>query len=115
MAARDTATSRVLHPRPASSMDARSLPADSVEALAAALAPHLAHQLADLAAPGLASSLLNAEQAGALLSVPATWVLAEARAGRIPHIRLGHYVRFETRELEQWWRDRARGPRRGRT
>lgn len=58
--------------------------------------------------------LLNAEQAGALLNVPASWVLQEARADRIPHIRLGRYVRFEALVLEAWWRGRARGPiRRG--
>ena len=32
--------------------------------------------------------LLNAEQTGALLNVPASWVLQEARADRIPHVRL---------------------------
>lgn len=39
-------------------------------------------------------SLLDAKEAGALLNVPASWVLAEARADRIPHVRLGRYVRF---------------------
>src|SRR5215208_2440014 len=33
--------------------------------------------------------LLDANGAAALLTVPATWVLAEARADRIPHVRLG--------------------------
>jgi excisionase family DNA binding protein len=55
--------------------------------------------------------LLNAKQAGELLNVPASWVLAEARADRIPHVRLGRYVRFEADELREWWRARARGPR----
>jgi len=54
--------------------------------------------------------LLNAEQAGELLNVPRTWLLAEARADRIPHVRLGRYVRFEAHELEAWWQSRARGP-----
>jgi hypothetical protein len=35
------------------------------------------------------SPLLDATEAGRLLSVPASWVLAEARANRIPHVRLG--------------------------
>lgn len=55
--------------------------------------------------------LINAEAAGKLLDVPASWVLAEARADRIPHVRLGKYVRFEAHELEAWWRSRAQGPR----
>ncbi len=54
--------------------------------------------------------LIDANAAGLLLAVPATWVLAEARADRIPHVRLGRYVRFDGDELQAWWRIRARGP-----
>jgi excisionase family DNA binding protein len=63
---------------------------------------------------GAIASLLTADQAGALLNVPASWVLAEARADRIPHVRLGRYVRFEADELTEYWRSRARGPWRDR-
>ena len=55
-------------------------------------------------------ALLDAKAAAELLAVPASWVLAEARADRIPHIRLGRYVRFDADELEQWWRARMQGP-----
>jgi excisionase family DNA binding protein len=58
-------------------------------------------------------SLIDARAAGELLGVPATWVLAEARADRIPYIALGRYRRFDPAELETWWRSRARGPWRG--
>jgi excisionase family DNA binding protein len=58
--------------------------------------------------------LLDAKGAAALLNVPATWVLAEARADRIPHVRLGRYVRFDAGELQAWWRTRRRGPGRAR-
>jgi excisionase family DNA binding protein len=54
--------------------------------------------------------LLDAKGAAALLNVPATWVLAEARADRIPHVRLGRYVRFDASELHAWWLSRRRGP-----
>jgi excisionase family DNA binding protein len=54
--------------------------------------------------------LLDANAAGRLLNVPPTWVLAEARADRIPHVRLGRYVRFDADELRDWWHTRARGP-----
>jgi excisionase family DNA binding protein len=57
--------------------------------------------------------LLTAEQAAQLLAVPASWVLAEARADRIPHVRLGRYVRFDGDEIVCWWRQRARGPAMG--
>ena len=59
-----------------------------------------------------ASGLLDAAGAAELLNVPKTWVLAEARAERCPHVRLGRYVRFDAEELEAWWRARARGPKR---
>lgn len=54
--------------------------------------------------------LTDADGAADLLGVPKTWVLAEARADRIPHVRLGRYVRFEPVELERWWQARRRGP-----
>lgn len=60
------------------------------------------------------SALLTAEEAGDLLNVPASWVLAEARADRIPYVPLGRYRRFDRNELELWWRARARGPWRSR-
>lgn len=56
-------------------------------------------------------SLLDAEKAGDLLGVPSTWVLREARANRIPHVRLGRYVRFDEPVLREWWATRSRGPR----
>ena len=56
--------------------------------------------------------LLDAEQAGQLLNVPASWVLREARHNRIPHVRLGRYVRFDAETLDAWWRARAQGPQR---
>ena len=55
--------------------------------------------------------LLDARQAAAILNVPASWIAAEARAGRIPHVRLGRYVRFNRDELMQWCESRSVGPR----
>jgi excisionase family DNA binding protein len=46
--------------------------------------------------------LIDAKAAGQLLGVPHAWLLAQARAGRIPHHRLGHYVRFSADDLKQW-------------
>jgi excisionase family DNA binding protein len=56
--------------------------------------------------------LLDSEGAGHLLNVPASWVLSEARRGRIPHIRLGaRYVRFDRDDLLGWVGSRKAGPR----
>lgn len=54
--------------------------------------------------------LLTASQAADILGVPETWLRAEQRAGRVPHVRLGHYVRFEREALTAWWRARTLGP-----
>lgn len=59
----------------------------------------------------MTAPLLNAAGAAELLGVPETWVRAEARADRIPHLRLGRYVRFDAAELEHWLEGRRRGPR----
>lgn len=79
---------------------------ESLEAVAGRVAALLG------GAPAPEGALLDAEGAAALLGVPASWVLQEARADRIPHVRLGRYVRFERLDLEDWWRASARGPRR---
>lgn len=55
--------------------------------------------------------LLEAKGAAELLNVPASWVLAEARSDRIPHIRLGRYVRFDAGELLEWCKANHRGRR----
>lgn len=54
--------------------------------------------------------LLNADQAGELLGVPSSWMLQEARADRVPYVKLGRYTRFSATELEVWWQSRRRGP-----
>ena len=51
---------------------------------------------------GTFAPLLDAKAAARLLGVPPTWLLAQARAGRIPHHRLGHYVRFSAEDLREW-------------
>jgi excisionase family DNA binding protein len=60
--------------------------------------------------PDLHPALINATAAGRYLGVPGSWVLAQARRDRIPHVRLGRYVLFDPLELEAWWRGRMRGP-----
>jgi excisionase family DNA binding protein len=54
--------------------------------------------------------LLDAAGLAELLDIPKTWLLAEARAERIPHVRLGRYVRFDPQEVEAWLKARRRGP-----
>jgi excisionase family DNA binding protein len=72
----------------------------------------LAAELAPLLNGHAPAPLLDGKQAAELLNVPATWLMAEAKAKRIPHLRLGKYVRFDRDELVAWRQGRTVGPRR---
>ncbi len=56
-------------------------------------------------------ALLTAPALAALLAVPVSWIYAEARAGRIPHVTLGRYRRFRRESIEAWVAAAERGPR----
>ena len=56
---------------------------------------------------------IDAKAASKLLGVPYTWLLAQARAGQIPHHRLGHYVRFNPDDVENWLKDTKIEPHAG--
>jgi len=71
----------------------------------------LAAELAALIGEQAICPLLDAGQAATLLNVPESWIRAEARAGRIPHLQLGRYVRFERQALLDWLDHRKQGPR----
>lgn len=45
------------------------------------------------------SNLVDATEAGRLLSVKPTWLLQRAREGRIPHVKVGRYTRFDVTAL----------------
>jgi predicted DNA-binding transcriptional regulator AlpA len=55
--------------------------------------------------------LLDAKAAGDLLGVPSSWLLAQARRDKVPHVRLGKYVRFDRSDLELWIVSVKRGPK----
>lgn len=47
-------------------------------------------------------ALLTADEVANLLRVTRGWVYAETRARRIPHVRLGRYVRYRRSAVEAW-------------
>jgi excisionase family DNA binding protein len=49
-----------------------------------------------------AGDLLTAEEVAAVLRVTPAWVYAQTRRRRIPHLRLGRYVRYRRETLEEW-------------
>jgi excisionase family DNA binding protein len=60
-------------------------------------------------AGGDSLTLLSAEQAAKKFSVPKSWVLGSARRGELPCVKLGHYVRFEEKDLAEFLRQRKNG------
>lgn len=46
--------------------------------------------------------LLTAQDVAERLGVSKDWVWAQARAGAIPHVRLGRYRRFRAEAIEAW-------------
>jgi excisionase family DNA binding protein len=46
--------------------------------------------------------LLDAPEVAELLGVPVSWVRAETRAGRMPHVQLGRYRRYSESDLRAW-------------
>lgn len=48
------------------------------------------------------TSLLHADDVAVLLGVSKAWVYAEVRAGRMPHVKLGRYVRFRRESIAEW-------------
>ena len=70
------------------------------------------HEPASNAKHTNADALLTADDVAALLRVPKSWVYAETRAGRLPHVALGpRYRRYRRDVIEAWIAERERGPR----
>jgi excisionase family DNA binding protein len=53
--------------------------------------------------------LLNAAEVADRLSVPESWVRQESRAGRMPHVELGRYRRYDWEAVVSWLEGRRAG------
>jgi excisionase family DNA binding protein len=60
--------------------------------------------------PGPVRRLLSAHDVAAMLGVKESWVYAQARAKRIPHMRLGRYTRFNADSIAAWAAEQEQGP-----
>ncbi len=60
----------------------------------------------DTSRPPSDDRLLLAADVARLLQVTPAWVYAETRQRRLPHIRLGRYVRYRRDAIEDWLRAR---------
>jgi excisionase family DNA binding protein len=48
------------------------------------------------------ADLLTAEEVATILRVSPGWVYEQARRNRLPHLRLGRYVRIRRGALDDW-------------
>ena len=55
------------------------------------------------------NKLLEAQDVAEMIGMTKDWVYAEVRADRIPHVKLGRYVRFRAEAIDDWIRGRERG------
>ena len=53
--------------------------------------------------------LLDAKELAARWNVPETWVREATRAGKIPCVRLGRYVRYRADRCDEWLEEQERG------
>jgi excisionase family DNA binding protein len=59
------------------------------------------------------SRLLHAREVAELLSVPESWVREATREGRLPHLRIGRYRRYEHDQILAWIEEHRAGPDHG--
>lgn len=57
----------------------------------------------------MSGRLLTAAEVADRLSVPESWVRQESREGRMPHVRLGRYVRYEWPGVVEWLGEQRAG------
>jgi excisionase family DNA binding protein len=46
--------------------------------------------------------LVDAAAVADRLGVPVSWVRETTRAGALPHVRLGRYVRYQLADVDEW-------------
>ncbi len=56
--------------------------------------------------------LLSADEVATRLGLKPSWVAQAARDNRIPHVRLGKYVRFRWTDVEAWLDEEVKRSRR---
>ena len=87
-----------------SSFDINAIPRNKIAAVIAALAARLLAEPEEPAASNQAASvepLLTARELADRLGVHESKVRSEQRAGGIPHVTIGRYIRFKASEVER--------------
>jgi len=58
----------------------------------------------------MSGPLLTAGEVAELLAVPESWVREATRSGRLPHLCLGRYRRYERESIGAWLAEQRDGP-----
>jgi excisionase family DNA binding protein len=58
----------------------------------------------------MSERLLTAAEVAELLTVPESWVREATRDGRLPHLALGRYRRYDRDAIAAWLEDQQAGP-----
>lgn len=56
-------------------------------------------------------ALLTVQDVAARLSVPVSWVYANAESGELPSFKVGRYRRFDEQEIAAYLAQRRSGPK----
>lgn len=80
---------------------------EPLSGVAEELVEQIARRTAELIRPAPLPRLVDAQAIAAQLGIPTSWVRASVRRGEVPHVRLGHYIRFDPAAVDAWWRARA--------
>ncbi len=60
--------------------------------------------------PAEGDRLLSIREVAELTSLPISWLYSHVASGKIPHFKLGKYVKFRRADLEAWLASQRRGP-----
>jgi excisionase family DNA binding protein len=59
---------------------------------------------------GVTQRLPTAQEVADILNLPESWVREATRQGRLPHLRLGRYIRYHQEAITSWLESQAAGP-----
>lgn len=59
--------------------------------------------------PVTGDRLLLAHEVAELLNVPVSWVRSATRAGTLPAVRVGRWVRYDRADIDRWIDEQKRG------
>jgi excisionase family DNA binding protein len=57
---------------------------------------------------GFMTKLIGAQEVAERLDVPPSWVYRWSREGKLPSVKLGKYLKFDPKKIEEWIGDQTK-------